>query len=189
LTQQLIQRDVKIFVSQLILYISQSFPEIGQNPMRKSRRVLILLFLLFLVINTAASANTYYVATNGKDSNPGTKTLPWLTWNMGLTSANPGDTVYFRGGVYPGTTLNGEGIWAEGGTATQGIYYYAYPGETPILDGSNISNPSLGVNFAIRVWGVQNVHFKGLTIRNFHERFSDVITQAITAEDIGNSTF
>ncbi len=148
-----------------------------------------ILIVIFLLINSIVSAKTFYVATNGRDSNPGSFSQPWLTWNKGMTSASAGDTVYFRGGIYPATTLDGEGIWANGGTATLGVYYFAYPGETPILDGANITNPSLGVNFGIRAWGVQNVHFKGLTIRNFHERFTDVITQGITAEDIGNSTF
>ena len=146
---------------------------------------IIFLWLISISLNAA----TYYVSTTGNDGAAGTKTLPWRHWNKGFTSANPGDTVYFRGGVYSGETLNGEGIWVEGGSALLGVYYYAYPGETPIYDASNVVNPSLGVNFGLRLWGVQNVHLKGLTFRNFHEGFTDVITQGITAEDIGNASF
>jgi hypothetical protein len=148
-----------------------------------------LLSIIMLSLSISANATKYYVATNGNNNNAGTIGQPWLTWEKGMTSAQPGDTVYFRGGVYPSTTLDGEGIWAEGGTEALGVYYLAYPGETPILDGSNVVNPSLGVNFGIRVQGVQNIHFKGLTIRNLRERFVDVITQGITAEDVGNASF
>ena len=136
---------------------------------------------------------TYYVATNGLDSRTAIQAqniaTPWATWNKAMTSTSPGDTVYFRGGIYPCTTTNGEGIWVQGGTIGNYVNYYAYPGETPILDGENVTNPSIGVNFGLRLQGVGYIHIKGLTIRNFHERFTDVITQGVTAEDVTELIF
>ena len=46
------------------------------------------------------SLTAYYVSTAGSDANDGMFATPWLTWGKGLNDASPGDTVYFRGGVY-----------------------------------------------------------------------------------------
>src|ERR1044072_6545966 len=56
--------------------------------------------LLFLFLCVASRAATYYVARNGNDANPGTKTLPLLTIQKAQTLVLPGDTVYVRGGTY-----------------------------------------------------------------------------------------
>jgi len=48
----------------------------------------------------ARAAQTYYVATNGNDSNPGTQDRPWRTIQKAANSVQAGDTVYVRGGTY-----------------------------------------------------------------------------------------
>jgi len=46
-------------------------------------------------------AATYYVATTGSDSNPGTSAAPFLTVSKGVSAAaNPGDTVIVENGTY-----------------------------------------------------------------------------------------
>jgi hypothetical protein len=49
---------------------------------------------------TPSTGNTYYVATNGNDNNPGTLSQPWATWQKGFNSISQGDTLYIRGGTY-----------------------------------------------------------------------------------------
>jgi hypothetical protein len=81
-----------------------------------------------------AHAATYYVATNGSDSNPGSQVQPFRTINKGLKVLASGDTLYIRGGKYneainpvTGAIPNGGGSWA---TAT---IIAGYPGETVTL--------------------------------------------------------
>ncbi|MGY4884384.1 MAG: hypothetical protein ACP5NZ_02275, partial [Nanobdellota archaeon] len=113
---------------------------------------------------TNPTGNIYYVATNGDDNNPGTITQPWKTWEKAFTSTSvqPGDTVYFRGGVYYVTTT----VYAQNsGTLTKPIRYFNYPGETPILDGTYKTSSSDGLYFENK----NNIHLKGLTIRNMKQ--------------------
>ncbi len=45
-------------------------------------------------------SSTYFVATNGSDSNPGTIAAPFQTIQHAASIAGPGDTVDIRGGTY-----------------------------------------------------------------------------------------
>lgn len=57
-------------------------------------------FLLSFVASGAAQAATYYVATNGSDSNPGTQASPWKTFQKAINTVQGGDTAYFSTGTY-----------------------------------------------------------------------------------------
>jgi parallel beta-helix repeat protein len=120
-----------------------------------------LFIVLFLIINSLASAKTYYVSTIGKDANPGTIDQPWATWGMAFNTATAGDTVYFRGGVYY-TTTGQINLRGPNGKKDNPICFFNYPGEVPILDGINKTVPSHGIQFQ----GANNIHFKGLIVRN-----------------------
>ena len=61
-------------------------------------RVKKSLFIALILISAVTEAATYYVATNGSDSNPGTLSQPWLTIQKGFNSISPGDILYIRGG-------------------------------------------------------------------------------------------
>ncbi len=85
--------------------------------------------LLFLSVLSQAA--TYYVSEQGSDSNPGTQSSPWKSVNYASGQARPGDTIYVRGGTYYEEVRT-----YASGTASGRITFKAYPGETPIIDGT-----------------------------------------------------
>ena len=141
--------------------------------------IFILLFIPFI-----CKAETYYVATDGSDSNNGTSLVtPFLTWQKGINEAYPGDTIFIRGGIYYITgydnwvSVNPNASPAKGrnGTATDKIYFWAYPsdfedGNKPILDCKDAYNTSYTNFSAISFNNVQYWYIKGITVRNVYQR-------------------
>lgn len=131
----------------------------------------ILLSGAAMVMSAWASAATYYVAPNGDDANPGSQAAPWKSFARAQAVAAAGDTVYFRGGAYVYTaglnacasmtatvntiTLN------KSGTAGKPIRYWAFPGETPVFDFSQMKD-----NCRVKAFNVtaSYLHLKGLEI-------------------------
>ena len=101
---------------------------------------------LFLTINLSLSGTTYYVATNGIDSNPGTIDKPFATWEKLSGVMVAGDLAYIRGGTYrstKGASATGVCRWENlTGTAKDTIKIWAYPGESPVLNLDNIAMTS-----------------------------------------------
>jgi len=139
----------------------------------------VLLACLPLLIYGQDIGGDYYVAPAGhsysgmgtpSDSNDGSYANPFASWGKAFETATAGDIVYFRGGVYY-TTANGYGYRsANSGTVTDTVKYWTYPGEEPILDGSNITaNDGHGKVYAIYI-SPSYSHFKGLTIRNVYQQ-------------------
>jgi hypothetical protein len=118
-----------------------------------------------------AAAATYYVAPNGDDSAAGTLAAPWKSIARAQAAAVPGDTVYFRGGAYVYTsglsqctsmtatvnviTLN------KPGSSGKHIRYWAYPGETPVFDFSQMKD-----NCRVKGFNIVSsyIHLKGLEV-------------------------
>lgn len=135
----------------------------------------ILFTLLLLSSNLLFCQNVYYVATNGNDEAVGDLTHPWATWQKAFETAEAGDTVYFRGGVYMPETkaTGGTGVCViypgtghgHNGTWDAPIVYMNYPGEKPILDGSLAANADYG-NIGLVIQYATNLKFIGLTFRN-----------------------
>ena len=89
---------------------------------------ILVLVVCMAVIN--GFATIYYVAPYGNDANDGLSTNAnhaWLTEQPSQHVVVPGDTVYFRGGVYTNMSFGAQG------TASQPITYRNYPGEKPII--------------------------------------------------------
>jgi hypothetical protein len=85
--------------------------------------------------------STFYVATTGSNSNPGTLSQPFATIQHGLDMAiNPGDTVEVRAGTYHERLTCGHSGTAAGGFIT----LEAYPGEHVLLSGQNANNNDVG---------------------------------------------
>jgi hypothetical protein len=84
---------------------------------------------------------TFYVATTGSDSNPGSITQPFKTIQHALNVATtPGDTVEVRAGTY-----NERLTFPASGSASGGyITLEAYPGEHVLLSGQNAKDDDIG---------------------------------------------
>jgi len=77
--------------------------------------------------------NSYYVSTQGRDSNPGTLSRPWKTIQKAANAAKAGDTVNIRGGVY-----NERPILKSSGNANNYLTFTNYSGEVVTIDGKGI---------------------------------------------------
>ena len=126
------------------------------------------IILMFLCISVAVNATTYYVATNGSNSNNGTTTsTPWLTLQYGIDHVKAGDILYIRGGTYR-TTGNASSsalltMSGMAGTSSSHITVSAYPGEVPVLNLDNITTNQPAV-FALFMNGSTYLDLKGLTV-------------------------
>jgi hypothetical protein len=131
----------------------------------------LLVIVVFSLFTIHLSAATYYVAPAnatpaGNDAAAGDKSHPWASWEKAFTSRKPGDTIIFRGGVYPTTVTSGAGITKTvTGTADKWVVFMNYPGEVPVLDCSNITSTWYGNTYGLKLSGS---YYKliGLTIRN-----------------------
>lgn len=129
----------------------------------------------------------YFVAPTGSDNGPGSREQPWKSWNKAFKTAQAGDTVYFRGGVYHSSADNGGERDFNSGTDEKPICFFNFPGEIPILDCSH--RPlDLGYNKGIALWHAQNIHMKGLQIRNVFQRM-DAHAVGLEAWNVANITF
>jgi uncharacterized protein YjdB len=153
-----------------------------------------ILLLLLIGFSSVVSATTYYVAPTtatpaGKNTNNGTKAAPWATFPYAIGRAYPGDTVYFRGGIYPVSAhiyLNT--AYGRSGTRKNPIYYFNYRDEVPIFDGS--THPSTnGQVFGLYVQNVSYIHFRGLIFRNFTQKQNNDQANGFGAIDCNQITF
>ena len=83
-----------------------------------------------LVHTQKGEAETYYVATDGTDSNPGTEERPFETLGRGVRGLSPGDTLYVKNGTY---TAWGLANMPSGASWDNPITIAAYPGHSPVI--------------------------------------------------------
>jgi hypothetical protein len=84
-----------------------------------------------------AAGNSYYVAKNGSDSNPGTETSPWLTIQKAVNTVSAGDTVYVKEGNY------NEKVSFVGSPAN--LTFKAYSGTKPVISGIGLTGSGDGI--------------------------------------------
>jgi len=73
---------------------------------------------------------SYYVATNGSDSNPGTAAQPFRTLTRGVRALSAGTVLYVRGGTYAESLFN---AIPSGTSWDLPVAIAAYPGESVTL--------------------------------------------------------
>jgi len=118
----------------------------------------------------ASHAATYYVATTGLDSNPGTEAEPFLTiqYAADLPALAAGDTVIVENGTYADTSTVGGydyGLYiSKSGSAGLPITFQAQNVGGAVLDDGNFSEAGIGIGLAA---GVHHISIKNFGIRNF----------------------
>ncbi|WP_187270239.1 right-handed parallel beta-helix repeat-containing protein [Pontibacter qinzhouensis] len=134
----------------------------------------LFLTVLFCTCTLIVHSKVYYVAPAGNDSHAGTVDAPFLTIQRAHTDVAAGDTVYIRGGTYmmqesqifEKTTGNPRYAYVskltKSGTSGKRINYWAFPGEKPIFDFSNVKPADHRIH-AFEVTGSW-MHFKGLEV-------------------------
>jgi hypothetical protein len=137
---------------------------------------LIIIFLIILSLGCNGRPNVYYVAPKGGSDMYLGKDIahPWATFQHAIDMAFPGDTVYFRGGIYymnSGILYNPYEIprpHGRSGTPDNPICFLNYPGETPIFDFINC-NPKGNFNTGMLKMFVDFVKMKGMIFRNLRQ--------------------
>lgn len=99
--------------------------------MTRLRRTIGACVLASTLLPTIAThAATYYVATNGNNSNPGTSSQPWRTIAYAVSKMGAGDTTYVQGGTYK----EGEIRFVRSGTQSAPIKLLNQSGQFPVID-------------------------------------------------------
>lgn len=102
---------------------------------KRSGRLLLLLSCMLLLRGTHSSyAAMLYVDPTGLDTNPGTDASPWRTLQHAANTANAGDTVVVRAGVYVGAKFS------RSGQAAAPITFSGKSGAVVNLPGPSNSN-------------------------------------------------
>lgn len=131
-----------------------------------------ILFAVSSLIIAECQAKIYFVAINGNDTaNSGTLTAPFATIMRAQKATLAGDTVYVRGGKYlmaENQIARKQRIWAmmhlldKSGAPGKRINYWAYPGEKPVFDMTNVKPLNQRV-MAFNVTGSW-IHIKGIEV-------------------------
>jgi Right handed beta helix region len=89
----------------------------------------------------SVNAATIFVAPKGADNAAGTQDAPVATVERAEALAQPGDTVFMRGGTYAFKSATAEAgvTLTKAGTASKRRFYFAYPGEKPVFDFTGLS--------------------------------------------------
>jgi hypothetical protein len=110
-----------------------------------------------------ATENLFYVAKNGNDANPGTKSQPWLTIRKAANTLRSGQKAYVKEGIY-----NERITVKNSGTSGKYIIFSAYPNHQVIIDGTGIA-PNSNVPFGGGLFTINHQNYiivKGFKIRN-----------------------
>ena len=152
--------------------------------------ILCLLFVSGSFSPAITNATEYFVAKDGNDAQPGTKSAPFLSIKKGMTTMSAGDKLYLRTGIYEETinsrhftiptgtswgnapviaaypgemvTLKPSGAWEIINLSHSYIQYVIFEGV--ILDGINL-NTEHGMGISL-TGGANHVRFRNLEVKN-----------------------
>jgi hypothetical protein len=116
----------------------------------------IAIVVMMLIVTLSAMAATYYVATNGNDSNTGlTIDQPFATLSTAFAKIVAGDTIIIRGGTYANSsTISIPKI--TGTDSSTHCYLLAYTGERPVFD-FTAQKSSDGIKLIGSYWYVKGI--------------------------------
>ena len=153
--------------------------------------LIVLILLLSPHQNSQPPPVDFYVAPYGDDTNPGTIDRPFKTITKAYYSSSPGNLIYFRGGKYEPTIINGPVAMDlarnNQGSQKENIKFWAYPGEKPVINLSSIQFKG-GT-----IWGVllsgNYMHWKGFEITGLPAIASQWVHCALMLKDCNNCIF
>ncbi len=132
-----------------------------------------------LAVRSAPSAadrdeTSHYVAPTGDDvAGDGSIGSPWATLQKAYSAAQPGGTIFLRGGTYDLTGPSGIHLTGRSGTSEKPITIRNHAAEAVILNGSGLasardsfSSPTDAGGYVLSLYNVSNIIIKGLDIRN-----------------------
>ena len=131
---------------------------------------LVALVSAWLLASVSLAAD-YFVSPDGDDGQAGTLDAPFQSLPRAQAAAQPGDTVWLRGGTYrigeSQIVQNRRGrafvmLMDKSGDETKPIRYWAYESEKPIFDLSDVKPTGARVT-AFHVTGSW-LHFKGICV-------------------------
>jgi hypothetical protein len=93
------------------------------------------------------------------DTNAGTADQPWLTIQYAAETAVAGDTVYIKNGTYNEIVRS-----TRSGSASGYIVFSAYPGHSPAIDGTGVTESQNGI-----IVSHDYIKLVGLEVRNWGE--------------------
>ena len=159
---------------------------IPNNVTRYFQKLLVAI-LAVTSISTASFAGTYYVATDGSDTNPGTLNSPFKTIQTGIDVLEEGDTCYVRGGTY------NEGlVLKQSGTSSAPITIKNYNGETVTVNSGNVQAVRTGGRrhyYTIDGLGFISNHVTYSNGKHWSLDFEDGIWDGFTNPTGGNNGF
>ncbi|MBN1599842.1 MAG: right-handed parallel beta-helix repeat-containing protein [Bacteroidales bacterium] len=120
----------------------------------------LIFVIILLLTGFKGNAGTYYVSTEGSDSNPGTHESPFKNISRAIDIAEPGDTIYILKGLYEYNFGIGIGT-SKNGTPENMFHLYSYPGDTVTIDFYKQPFGDRGISLRAEYW-----HIKGLIICN-----------------------
>jgi parallel beta-helix repeat protein len=173
-----------IIVKHKVKHIHRKLKNQNFKPISFSKTNLFVFALVFAAIGSyalyrsfaATPAITYYVATSGSDTNPGTQSQPFQTITKAASVATSGDTVLVNSGVYH------ESVSPAAGNVT----YRGIGATKPVIDGDN----SRAAGFSFGYLNLTNVTIDGFEIRNLHQpNAGGNRAVGIWAYYLANSTF
>ncbi len=104
------------------LKLEWSGPDLARQPVPQAR--------LFTSASPApAPGQTFYVAPNGDNGNPGSEARPWASIDKAVNTLTPGQTVLVKNGTY----INDYMFITRSGTPGRPITFRAYPGDRPVV--------------------------------------------------------
>jgi hypothetical protein len=142
-----------------------------------------LFFLLLLTWISSAFGQTnssFYVATSGDDSNPGTLTAPWRTIQHAADTVKAGSTVYVRRGIYEELVT----IKTSGNASDGFITFRSFPNETAVLDASHLT-PSARTAI-LTIENKSYIRIVGFEIRNFRTAEHQLVPLGISVMGSGS---
>ena len=134
--------------------------------------------LIAVVCFATSQGADYFVSPSGLDSNPGTEDFPFQNISKAIAKAKAGTTIYLREGIYkPAVSdimkVKGESnvydcvfFLSANGSSQKPITITGYPGESVVIDLSDIKTENRIMGFDLRgnYWHLKNFDIIGIQV-------------------------